>query len=114
MLAGLALSFQSLQQAAPVPLRLETRPFRIPRKNRVDDLMAPLPPGAKPLIPLEDRRNRSAPVEAHADPCEQLDQRSIDHFEQDRVKIVLKSDPSLAGEALINTLFEAAQRVEKP
>jgi len=97
-----------------VSLRLETRPFGIPRKDRVDDLMAPLPPGAKPLIPLEDRRNRSAPVEAHADLCKQLDQRPIDHFEHDRVKIVLKSDPSFAVEALINTPFETAQPVEKP
>src|SRR5580704_14356669 len=76
--------------------------------------MAPLPPGANPLLPLEDLRNRPATIEAHADLCKQLDQRSIDHLEQDRVQIVLESDPLLDAEALINTVFETPQPVVKP
>ncbi len=39
------------------------RPFGILREDRVDDLVASLPPGANPLLPLEDLRDRRAPVE---------------------------------------------------
>ncbi len=68
-----------------VPFRFETGALRIPGKYPLDDLMAPLSPVANAVLAIEDLRYRAAAVKTHADLGKQLDQRPIDHLEQDRV-----------------------------